>query len=253
MRAAVLLAERSVGMEEVPDARLPGPDGVVVTIEQAAICGSDLHLYHGDLGLERVQLGHEAVGLVAEVGADVHTLSVGDRVLISGVIACGHCTSCWRGDPVGCRNGQTAVLGTTPELPGGQAEAIGVPGADAFVTKVPDGIGVEDSVLLTDILPTGYLGALRADITPGDTVVVVGLGPVGIMALECAGLFGPAHILAVDVVPTAARVLLDSAPNRSTHATEGRWPPSPRPRRDAVPKPSSRLSASTRPSSTPSR
>ena len=201
MRAAVLLAERSVGMEEVPDARLPGPDGVVVTIEQAAICGSDLHLYHGDLGLERVQLGHEAVGLVAEVGADVHTLSVGDRVLISGVIACGHCTSCWRGDPVGCRNGQTAVLGTTPELPGGQAEAIGVPGADAFVTKVPDGIGVEDSVLLTDILPTGYLGALRADITPGDTVVVVGLGPVGIMALECAGLFGPARMLAVDVVP----------------------------------------------------
>jgi threonine dehydrogenase-like Zn-dependent dehydrogenase len=87
------------------------------------------------------------------------------------------------------------------DLPGGQSEAMAVPFADSFVLPVPDGIADEEAVLLTDILPTGYVGALRADIAPGSTVVVVGLGPVGIMALQCAQLFGPARILAVDMVP----------------------------------------------------
>ena len=93
------------------------------------------------------------------------------------------------------------MFGTSLELHGGQAEAVAVPAADASVVKIPEGITVEQAVLLTDILPTGYLGAQRADITPGDTVVVIGLGPVGVFALQCAQLYGPSRILAVDMVP----------------------------------------------------
>ena len=93
------------------------------------------------------------------------------------------------------------MFGTSLELPGGQAEAVAVPAADASVLKIPEGITDEQAVLLTDILPTGYLGAQRADITPGDVVVVIGLGPVGVFALQCAQLYGPSRILAVDMVP----------------------------------------------------
>ena len=100
-----------------------------------------------------------------------------------------------------CTNAGTKVFGTSLELHGGQAEAVAVPAADASVVKIPEGITVEQAVLLTDILPTGYLGAQRADITPGDTVVVIGLGPVGVFALQCAQLYGPSRILAVDMVP----------------------------------------------------
>ena len=100
-----------------------------------------------------------------------------------------------------CRNAGTKVFGTSLELAGGQAEAVAVPAADSSVVKIPEGITDEQAVLLTDILPTGYLGAQRADITPGDTVVVIGLGPVGVFALQCAQLYGPSRILAVDMVP----------------------------------------------------
>jgi threonine dehydrogenase-like Zn-dependent dehydrogenase len=100
-----------------------------------------------------------------------------------------------------CLAGKSAAFGTVPDLPGGQAEAMAVPFADTFALRIPEGVGDEEAVLLTDILPTGYLGAARADIRPGSTVVVVGLGPVGIMALQCARLFGPARILAIDMVP----------------------------------------------------
>jgi threonine dehydrogenase-like Zn-dependent dehydrogenase len=201
MRAVVLQGEGAVGVEDVPDAALPGPDGAVVAVERTAICGSDLHLYHGVLGEARVQLGHEFIGTVTEVGPEVVTVAPGDRVLVSGIVACGRCGPCRRGDPVTCREGRTAAFGTSPDLPGGQSEAVGVPAVDAFSLKIPASIGVDDAVLLTDILPTGYLGAQRADITPGATVVVIGLGPVGIMALQCAQLFGPARVLALDVDP----------------------------------------------------
>ena len=93
------------------------------------------------------------------------------------------------------------VFGTSLELAGGQAEAVAVPAADASVLQIPEGVSDEQAVLLTDILPTGFLGARRADISPGDTVVVIGLGPVGVFALQCAQLYGPARILAVDMVP----------------------------------------------------
>lgn len=201
MRAVVLRGERDVVVEDVPDAAVPGPDGLLLRVVRTAICGSDLHLYHGPMTIPGVHLGHEFVGTVEDVGSAVSRVSKGDRVLVSGVIGCGMCAACRAGDVGVCLNDGTKVFGTSLELAGGQAEAVAVPAADSSVVKIPEGISDEQAVLLTDILPTGYLGALRADITPGDTVVVIGLGPVGVFALQCALLHGPSRILAVDMVP----------------------------------------------------
>ncbi|MGQ0832632.1 MAG: alcohol dehydrogenase catalytic domain-containing protein [Microthrixaceae bacterium] len=201
MRAVVLRGERDIVVDEVPDAGVPGADGLLLRVDRTAICGSDLHLYHGPMTVPGAHLGHEFVGTVEAIGTDVHTVRPGDRVLVSGVIGCGVCAACRAGDVVVCLNAGTRVFGTSLELPGGQAEAVGVPAADTSVLKIPEAISDEQAVLLTDILPTGYLGAQRADITPGDVVVVFGLGPVGVFALQCAQLYGPSRILAVDLVP----------------------------------------------------
>jgi threonine dehydrogenase-like Zn-dependent dehydrogenase len=201
MRATVLNGPRDVSLETVPDPVLPGPEGIIVTVERTAICGSDLHLFHDAPTGSGIRLGHEAIGTVAEVGAHVHSVARGDRVLVSGVIGCGTCRPCLAGQPNICLNDKAAAFGTMPDLPGGQAEAMAVPFADLFALRIPENVTDEQAVLLTDILPTGYLGALRASIRPGATVAVIGLGPVGIMALQCAALFGPARILAVDQVP----------------------------------------------------
>jgi 2-desacetyl-2-hydroxyethyl bacteriochlorophyllide A dehydrogenase len=236
MRAVVLHGERDVRVEEVPDASLPGPDGLLLRVDHTAICGSDLHLYHGPLTVPGVHLGHEFVGTVEEVGPDVSTVRAGDRVLVSGVVGCGRCTRCRAGDPVTCRNSGLRIFGTGLDLWGGQAEAVGVPAADASVLKIPDGVTEEQAVLLTDILPTGFLGAQRADIQPGDTVVVIGLGPVGVFAVQCAQLYGPSRVLAVDMVPDrlARAVALGAEPldasdggalNAVMEATGGRGAP----------------------------
>jgi 2-desacetyl-2-hydroxyethyl bacteriochlorophyllide A dehydrogenase len=202
MRAVVLHGERSVSVENVPDPGLSRSDSAIVMVERTAICGSDLHLYHNPAfaGLG-VRLGHEFVGTVADIGPDVRRLRPGDRVLVSGVVGCGHCLSCLARDPGLCRNNGLSIFGVSPDLPGGQAEAVDVPAADIFALEIPETLNTDQAVLLTDILPTGYLGALRADIHPGATVAVIGLGPVGMMALQCAQLFGPARTLAVDMVP----------------------------------------------------
>ncbi len=201
MKAVILEGERDVKVGDVPDPELPGPDGVVVRVEKSAICGSDLHFYHGSIPVIGVRLGHEFIGTVAETGADVRTVQTGDRVLVSGVIGCGRCPACLRRDPVVCTGGGPKVFGSSLDLPGGQAEAVAVPAADTSVLKIPDEITDEQAVLLTDILPTGYLGAQMADIRPGSTVAVFGCGPVGLMTLHCVSLFGPGRVLAVDMLP----------------------------------------------------
>lgn len=203
MRAVVLNGAHDVSVETVDDPQLSGPDGVVVTVEHTAICGSDLHLYHGQQGSPGVRLGHEFIGTVAEAGGDVRSTRVGDRVLVSGVIGCGRCAQCVRGWPMRCLEGGSKVFGTGLDLHGGQAEAVAVPAADTSVKVIPPDIADEQAVLLTDILPTGFIGARRADITPGSTVVVIGLGPVGVFALQSAQLYGPARIIGVD--PVASR------------------------------------------------
>lgn len=175
---------------------------MVVTVERTAICGSDLHLFHDAPTGSGIRLGHEVIGSVREVGPHVRNFARGDRVLVSGVIGCGVCGPCLAGQPNVCLNDKAAAFGTLPDLPGGQAEAMAVPFADVFALRIPEEVADEDAVLLTDILPTGYVGALRAAIRPGATVAVIGLGPVGMMALQCAALFGPARIFAVDQVPS---------------------------------------------------
>jgi threonine dehydrogenase-like Zn-dependent dehydrogenase len=235
IRALTFQGKGDVRYETRPDPTPPDAHGAVLKVERAAICGSDLHLYHAALPMADVgfAIGHEFVGEVVEVGSAVRDFQVGDRVLTSGVIGCGLCGSCRAGRVVRCEARQTRVFGMGSALPGGQAEAVAVPGADHAFKKIPDGVSVEQAVLLTDILPTAYYGALQADIRPGDTVAVIGLGPVGLLAVECARLFGPARVLAIDRIPErlkqaealgAEPVHLDKAPEVAAAANGGMGP-----------------------------
>ncbi|MGY6500790.1 MAG: zinc-binding dehydrogenase [Acidimicrobiales bacterium] len=200
MRATIFNGPGDVSVETVPDPGLTGAASVVVEVSHTAICGSDLHLYHGVHGTPGIHLGHEFVGRVVAVGDDVRTLSLDDRVLVSGVIGCGRCQHCLARNPVRCVSGPR-VFGNGLDLPGGQAELVEVPAADTSCHLIPESVTPEQAVMLTDILPTGYYGARNADIRPGDTVAVIGLGPVGIFALQSAQVMGAARILAVDTVP----------------------------------------------------
>lgn len=183
-------------VEEVPDPALPGPDGAIVQVEKAAICGSDLHFYDGDLPFYPVAVGHEAIGTVVETGADVRQVSVGDRVLVASVAGCGACDGCASGDPVTCRSGPK-VFGAG-ELGGAQAELLAVPAADFQLLRVPDGVSDEAALLLTDNLATGWAGAAGAS----GTVVVLGLGAVGLCAYRSAVSHG-ARVIGFD--PVAGR------------------------------------------------
>ncbi len=205
MRAALITGAHAVRVGDVPDAVLPGPTGAVVTVQKSAICGSDLHFYDGDMGVspDGLSVGHEAVGVVAEIGSDVHTVAVGDRVLVASVAGCGTCPGCAEGDPIQCQNGGPQVFGSGV-LGGAQAQALAVPDAD-FQLRALRGdladIDDEAALLLTDNLPTGWIAARRADIEPGSTVVVVGLGAVGLCAVRSALMLGAGRVLAVDLAP----------------------------------------------------
>ncbi|MBK5221389.1 MAG: alcohol dehydrogenase catalytic domain-containing protein [Acidimicrobiia bacterium] len=201
MRATIFNGPADVTLETVDDPRLPDAASVIVEVSHTAICGSDLHLYHGVHGAAGIHLGHEFVGTIVEAGGDVRRFSVGDQVLVSGVIGCGECAACRGWNPVQCHGGGARVFGNSLDLPGGQAELVAVPAADTACHLIPEGITPEQAVMLTDILPTGFFGARRADIRPGDTVAVIGLGPVGWFALQSAQLFGAARMLAIDTVP----------------------------------------------------
>ncbi|MFE3204196.1 zinc-binding dehydrogenase [Embleya sp. NPDC059237] len=201
MRAVVVNGTRDVSVEKVADPVLAGPDGAIVQVTASALCGSDLHFYEGEFPAVGLRPGHEVVGTVIEIGADVGRIAVGDRVLVSPVIGCGRCPGCRAGNPIDCVGGGVRVLGGDVGLPGGHAEAVAVPAADAWLLPVPEDVSVDHAVLLTDALPTGWTAATRADITPGATVLVIGLGPVGLYALQAAQVLGAGRILAADRVP----------------------------------------------------
>ena len=203
MRALVLHGPEDIRCESVPDPKPTDPRGAVVRVEGTGICGSDLHLYHGKFPIAEhgFVIGHEVAGEVVETGSAVRDFRGGDRVLVSGVIGCGACPRCLRGEVVRCERFGTRVFGVANELPGGQAEALAVPAADHAMRRIPEGVSLEQAVLLTDILPTGFHGANLAGVEPGEDVAVIGLGPVGLMAILCAQLFGPARVFAIDRVP----------------------------------------------------
>jgi 2-desacetyl-2-hydroxyethyl bacteriochlorophyllide A dehydrogenase len=205
VRQVVIDGPHQVRVVDAPDAVPPDADGVVVAVDATAICGSDLHFYDGDIPVgSGFSVGHEFLGTVAEVGADVRRVRVGDRVLTASVAGCGHCDGCATGDPITCVEGPK-VFGSGG-LPGGQASAVAVPSADFQLLSIPEGLDDEAALLLTDNLNTGWIGAKRADIPAGGTVVVLGLGAVGLCAVRAAFALGAGRVLAAD--PVAGRRVL---------------------------------------------
>ncbi|HEX4219767.1 MAG TPA: alcohol dehydrogenase catalytic domain-containing protein [Acidimicrobiales bacterium] len=202
MHQVVIDGPGRVRLAEAPDAVAPGADGAVVAVEATAICGSDLHFYDGDIPVGGgFPVGHEFLGTLVEVGADVRRFRVGDRVLTASVAGCGHCDGCATGDPVTCVEGPK-VFGSGG-LPGGQASAVAVPSADFQLLRIPPEVDDQAALLLTDNLNTGWIGAKRADIPAGGTVVVLGLGAVGLCAVRAAVALGAGRVLAAD--PVAGR------------------------------------------------
>lgn len=206
MRALTYQGPHDLRVTTVPDPAPPDGLGAVVRVTSAGVCGSDLHIYAGHGFSEDVGycVGHEAVGEVVETGADVRRYALGDRVLLPASIGCVLCAACARGHVAACEHRREPwkeyCYGMSHRLPGCQAEAVAVPHADVNLVAVPGEVTDETAVLLTDNAPTAWYGARRARIAPGDTVAVIGLGPVGQLAVQSALLMGAARVLAADPV-----------------------------------------------------
>ncbi|CQD14442.1 zinc-binding dehydrogenase [Mycobacterium lentiflavum] len=199
MRTVVVDGPRNIRVDTRPDPVLPGPDGAIVEVTAAGICGSDLHFYEADFPMpDPIALGHEAVGTVVAVGPEVRTVRAGDQVMVSSVTGCGKCAGCATRDPVMCYSGFQIFGGGL--LGGAQADLLAVPAADFQLLKMPDGISTEQALLLTDNLATGWAAAQRADIPFGGSVAVLGLGAVGLCALRSALFQGAATVFAIDKV-----------------------------------------------------
>ncbi|MFE7931293.1 zinc-dependent alcohol dehydrogenase family protein [Streptomyces sp. NPDC057456] len=186
--------------QEVPDPAVKEPTDAIVRVDAVTICGTDLHILKGDVPEVRpgTVLGHEAVGEIVEVGGDVRTVRPGDRVLVSCISACGRCRFCRESAYGQCRGGGGWILGHL--IDGTQAEYVRVPYADLSVHALPSAVQNKDAVLLADIFPTSYeVGVLNGHVRPGDTVAVVGAGPIGLAAIITARLFAPERIVAVDL------------------------------------------------------
>jgi alcohol dehydrogenase len=200
MKALVYHGPGERRWEAVPDPKLEEPTDVVVRIDSSTICGTDLHILKGDVPEVKpgTILGHEAVGTVVEVGSAVTTLTQGDRVLVSCITACGRCRFCREAHYGLCTGGGGWIFGHL--IDGLQAEYARVPFADTSVYKIPAGLSDEQVLFLADILPTAYeVGVLAGRVEPGDTVVVVGAGPIGLATIMTAKLHTPGTIVAVDL------------------------------------------------------
>lgn len=198
-----------VRVEDKDRPKIEHPNDAIVRVTLAAICGSDVHLYHGLMPDTRVgtTFGHEFIGVVDEVGSSVENLKVGDRVMVPFNIYCGTCFFCARGLYSNCHNvnpNATAIGGiygyshTCGGYDGGQAQFVRVPFADVGPSVIPDDIAEEDALMMTDALATGYFGAQLGDIAEGDTVVVFGAGPVGLFAAKSSWLMGAGRVIVVD-------------------------------------------------------
>jgi alcohol dehydrogenase len=200
MKALVYHGPGMRALEEVPKPQVQAPTDVIVRIVATTICGTDLHILKGDVPTvtDGRILGHEGVGVVDEVGAAVVGYRPGDRVLISCISSCGTCANCKRSMYSHCLNGGGWILGHL--IDGTQAEYVRVPFGDTSLYPVPDGVDEESLVMLSDILPTGFeVGVLNGRVKPGDTVAIVGAGPVGLAALLTAQLYSPSRIVMLDV------------------------------------------------------
>jgi len=204
MKGIVFHGVRDVRVEEVSDPRILAPTDAIVSVERAAVCGSDLHIWHGrERGLDPgTVLGHEFVGRVVEIGREVRTLSTGTRVVSPFTTSCGACFFCRDGLTARCTRSE--IYGWVQDghgLHGAQAELVRVPLADSTLVAIPAAISAETALLLADVLPTGWYCAERAGVIPGGAYAVVGCGPVGLMAVVAARALGARMVWAVDTVP----------------------------------------------------
>jgi threonine dehydrogenase-like Zn-dependent dehydrogenase len=204
MKAVVFHGKGDVRVETVPDPSIEHPTDAIVRITTSAICGSDLHPYHGRVGVGDVfPIGHEFVGVVEAVGTEVRGVRRGDRVVAPFSVSCGSCYYCLNRLPSQCERTGRGVFGMGKRrgsFPGAQAEFIRVPFAGHMLEPFASGLTDDQMIFLADILPTGFHCAENGEIRPGDTVALFGCGPVGLCALMSAQLFGPAQVLAVDRV-----------------------------------------------------
>jgi len=209
MRAMTYRGPFRVRVQEKPEPEIEHPQDAIVRVTRAAICGSDIHLYHGMVPDTRIgtTFGHEFTGVVEEVGSAVDNLKAGDKVLVPFNISCGVCFFCARGLFGNCHNSNpnaTAAAGifgyshTTGGYDGGQAQYVRVPYANVGPEIIPDGVSEEDALMLTDACPTGYQAAEMGDIEEGDTVIIFGAGPVGIFAAKSAWLMGAGRVIVCD-------------------------------------------------------
>lgn len=211
MKALVFEGRGHTSWRDVPDPGIKDSADAIIRVDAVTICGTDLHIIKGDVPevtAGRV-LGHEAVGEVMEVGSDVRTVRPGDRVLVSCIASCGRCRFCRENRYGQCQGGGGWVLGHL--IDGTQAEYVRVPFADLSVHPLPSAVDSYDAVLLADIFPTAYeVGVLNGQVRPGDTVVVVGAGPIGLATIATAKLYTPGRIIAVDLADSrlaAARAI----------------------------------------------
>ncbi|MFZ2050498.1 MAG: zinc-dependent alcohol dehydrogenase family protein [Solirubrobacteraceae bacterium] len=220
MKALVYHGPGQRGWDTVEDPTILDPTDAIVRIDTTTICGTDLHILKGDVPetTPGTILGHEAVGTVQEVGAGVSTVAPGDHVLLSCVSACGRCRYCKESRYGQCLGGGGWIFGHT--INGVQAEYARVPFADNSVYKIPEGLSDEQVLFLADILPTSFeVGVLNGMVAPGDTVAIVGAGPIGLAAILTAKLFTPGRIVAIDMadarLASAERFGADTTINNS--------------------------------------
>jgi threonine dehydrogenase-like Zn-dependent dehydrogenase len=213
VKALTWQGNQNVAIAEVPDPQIEQPTDAIVEVTSTAICGSDLHLY-GVLGPYLKPgdvLGHEAMGIVREVGSETGTLKVGDRVVVPFNISCGHCWMCRRQLFAQCETTQVVSQGKGASLfgytalygsvPGGQAEFLRVPQAQFGPVVIPDGTPDEQFLYLSDVLPTAWQAVRYADVPQGGSVAVFGLGPIGLMCARIAAHLGAGRVIAIDSVP----------------------------------------------------
>jgi 2-desacetyl-2-hydroxyethyl bacteriochlorophyllide A dehydrogenase len=235
MRAVTFQAPGEVRIEEKADPEIAAADDALVRVEASGICGSDLHIYHGRVPVEPgFTIGHEFVGTVLAVGDDVERVAAGDRVLGCFHTACATCAACLRSEYHRCERGRTFGHGTKlGDLQGAQAEQLLVPRANLTLRRVPEGMSDEVALFAGDVMGTGYHAVAHAGVTAGDTVAVLGLGPVGLCAVQAALAAGAAKVFAVDSVEARLAMaerfgatplhLTEDDPKRAVRgATEGR-------------------------------
>jgi 2-desacetyl-2-hydroxyethyl bacteriochlorophyllide A dehydrogenase len=235
MRAVTFQAPGEVRVDEKPDPELGGADEAIVRVEASGICGSDLHIFHGRVPVEPgFTIGHEFVGTVLAVGDDVEHVAVGDRVLGCFHTACATCVACLRGDYHRCERGRTFGHGSKlGDLQGAQAEQLLVPRANLTLRRVPEGTSDEAALFAGDVMGTGYHAVAHAGMRAGDTVAVLGLGPVGLCAVQAAKAGGAAQVFAIDTVEPRLEMarrfgatplhLTEDEPKRAVRAaTDGR-------------------------------